>query len=239
MVDRLPDAAKKGRGAVSNTSGRFEPHSRIAVDDGWGSALAVDDDLPALRTTVTDELPKTVITRNQSPDVPFDRSLNPYRGCEHGCVYCFARPTHAYQGLSAGLDFETRLFAKPDAARLLADELRKPGYRPATLAMGTNTDPYQPVERTRRITRSVLEVLAECNHPVGIVTKSNLVLRDLDILSAMAAKGLVSVAISMTTLDPVLARGMEPRAPTPARRLAAIAGLKGAGVPVAVMVAPV
>jgi DNA repair photolyase len=238
MVDTLPDIARKGRGAVSNESGRFEPHARIKVDDGWGTA-AGDDDLPPLRTTVTDEHPKSVITRNQSPDIPFDRSLNPYRGCEHGCVYCFARPTHAYQGLSAGLDFETKLFAKPDAAKLLADELRKPGYTPATLAMGTNTDPYQPIERKRGITRAVLQVLAECNHPVAIVTKSNLVLRDLDILGAMAKKGLVSVAVSVTSLDPVLARRLEPRATTPARRLDAIAGLSGAGVPVSVMVAPV
>jgi DNA repair photolyase len=238
MVDILPDNARKGRGAVSNGSGRFEPHARIKVDDGWGTA-AVEDDLPALRTTVTDEHPKSVITRNQSLDIPFDRSLNPYRGCEHGCVYCFARPTHAYQGLSAGLDFETKLFAKPDAAKLLADELRKPGYKPATLAMGTNTDPYQPIERKRGITRAVLEVLAECNHPVAIVTKSNLVLRDLDILRQMAQKGLASVAVSVTSLDPVLARRLEPRAPTPARRLDAIAGLSGAGVPVSVMVAPV
>ena len=248
MVDALPDIARKGRGAVSNASGRFEAHARVAVDDGWALSDVVDADgdadapplsIPALATTVIDEHPKSIITRNQSPDVPFDRSLNPYRGCEHGCVYCFARPTHAYQGLSPGLDFETRLFAKPDAARLLADELRKPGYKPATLAMGTNTDPYQPIEKQRAITRAVLRVLAECDHPVAIVTKSNLILRDLDILAPMAGKGLVSVAISVTTLDPVLARRMEPRAPTPARRLDAIAGLAGAGVPVAVMVAPV
>jgi len=240
MVDLLPDRPKKGRGAVSNASGRFEAHQRVAVDDGWDEwdEQAVFE-LPPLRTDVTDERPKTVITRNQSPDVPFEQSLNPYRGCEHGCVYCFARPTHAYQGLSPGLDFESRLFAKPDAAAILEAELAKKGYKPSTLALGTNTDPYQPLERKRRITRAVLEVLARCNHPVAIVTKSDLVLRDLDILQPMAARGLASVALSVTTLDPALARRMEPRAPTPAKRLAAVAGLAEAGVPVSVMVAPV
>ncbi len=235
MVEAIPLQAQKGRGAVSNASGRFEPTASIAVDDGWH----LDNDTPQLRTTVTDEHPKTVITRNQSPDVPFDRSLNPYRGCEHGCVYCFARPTHAYQGLSPGLDFESRLFAKPDAADILEHQLRKPNYRPATLAMGTNTDPYQPIERERKITRSVLNVLDRFNHPVAIVTKSDLILRDLDILGPMAARGLVSVALSVTTLDRALARRMEPRAAAPAKRLRAVQALADAGVPVSVMVAPV
>ena len=176
---------------------------------------------------------------NTSPDVPFDRSINPYRGCEHGCIYCFARPTHAYLGLSPGLDFESRLFYKPDAARLLAEELRQPRYRCAVLAMGTNTDPYQPTERDRHITRDILEVLAAFNHPVGIVTKSALVLRDVDILAPMAAKGLVQVCVSVTTLDRGLARRMEPRAATPARRLETISGLSAAGIPTAVMAAPV
>jgi len=255
MVDSLPDRPKKGRGAVSNASGRFEAHQRVAVDDGWrhfcgdstptgdvnGDSTPANGDFepPPLRTQVTDEHPKTVITRNQSPDVPFEKSLNPYRGCEHGCVYCFARPTHAYQGLSPGLDFESRLFAKPDAAEILAGELAKKAYTPSTLALGTNTDPYQPLERKRRITRSVLEVLAECNHPFAIVTKSDLVLRDLDIIGPMAAKGLASVAVSVTTLNPALARRMEPRAAAPAKRLGAVETLARAGVPVSVMVAPV
>jgi DNA repair photolyase len=236
MVNSLPARARKGRGAISNASGRFEPFSTLSIDDGWDSH---DHASPVLRTTVTIERPKSVITRNQSPDVPFDRSLNPYRGCEHGCVYCFARPTHAYQGLSPGLDFETRLFAKPDAAEILSKQLRQPGYAPATLAMGTNTDPYQPIERTQRITREVLEVLSAFNHPVAIVTKSNLILRDLDILADMAARNLVSVALSVTTLDRSLARRMEPRAPTPDRRLDAVRELSRAGVPTSVMVAPI
>jgi DNA repair photolyase len=236
MVNPLPARARKGRGAVSNASGRFEAQSTLAVDDGWQQ---IEDDLPPLHTMITIERPKSVITRNQSPDVPFDRSLNPYRGCEHGCVYCFARPTHAYQGLSPGLDFETQLFAKPDAAAILARQLRQPGYVPATLAMGTNTDPYQPIEREQRITRDVLQVLSAFNHPVAIVTKSNLILRDLDILVDLATRNLVSVALSVTTLDRTLARRMEPRAPTPSRRLQAVSELAHAGVPVSVMVAPI
>ncbi|MBT6095378.1 MAG: PA0069 family radical SAM protein [Rhodospirillaceae bacterium] len=235
MINALPLQAQKGRGAVSNASGRFEATTTVAVDDGWQA----EHHRPALRTTVTDERPKTVITRNQSPDVPFDRSLNPYRGCEHGCVYCFARPTHAYQGLSPGLDFESRLFAKPDAPEILEQQLRKPGYKPATLAMGTNTDPYQPIERSREITRGVLDVLDRFNHPTAIVTKSDLILRDLDILSNMAARGLVSVALSVTTLDRALARRMEPRAASPTKRLHAVRALADAGVPVSVMVAPI
>ncbi|NNG03945.1 MAG: PA0069 family radical SAM protein [Inquilinus sp.] len=234
--DRLPDRPRKGRGAVSNRSGRFEATVAEAVDDGWGTAG--EDHLPPLRTTLTIDRARAIITRNQSPDVPFDRSINPYRGCEHGCVYCFARPTHAFLGLSPGLDFETRLFYKPDAAALLDRELRKPGYRPRTIAMGTNTDPYQPVERELGITRSILEVLARFDHPVGIVTKSSLVLRDLDILGPMAAKRLARVAVSVTTLDRGLARRLEPRAATPPRRLAALKVLTAAGVPTTVMAAP-
>jgi len=237
LSDIIPDAALKGRGAVSNASGRFERHARLHIDDGWQHACEAA--APKLRTTVTDERPKAVITRNTSPDVPFDRSLNAYRGCEHGCVYCFARPTHAYQGLSPGLDFESRLFAKPDAAKILETQLRKPGYKPGTLAMGTNTDPYQPIERQRRITRSVLEVLDAFNHPTAIVTKSDLIERDLDILAPMAERGLVSVGISITTLDRALARRMEPRAAAPVKRLKAVEALAEAGVPVSVMVAPV
>lgn len=236
MLERIPDQARKGRGAVSNRTGRFEPQSAERVDDGWGIAEAMADE--KLRTTVTDEHPKTIIARNASPDVPFDRSINPYRGCEHGCVYCFARPTHAYHGLSPGLDFETKLFAKPNAARLLEAELRKPRYRPSTIQLGANTDPYQPVERERRITRQVLEVLRRFRHPVGITTKSDLVTRDIDILGPMARDELAAVAVSVTTLDGTLARTMEPRCPTPRKRLEAVRALADAGVPVAVMTAP-
>ncbi len=234
--DRIPARARKGRGAVTNKAGRFEPTTTEAVDDGWAGDA---DDLPPLRTTVTVDSTRSIIARNQSPDVPFDRSINPYRGCEHGCVYCFARPTHAFLGLSPGLDFETRLFVKPEAALLLTAELARPGYRPAVIAMGTNTDPYQPLERERRITRAVLEVLAACHHPVGIVTKSALIARDADILAPMAARRLARACISITTLDRDLARRLEPRAPTPARRLDAIRALAAAGVPVGVMVAPI
>src|SRR6202167_488163 len=223
---------RRGRGAQSNESGRFEVHAYIPLEDGW------DDEEPAprLATSVTIEHPKTIITRNDSPDISFDRSINPYRGCEHGCVYCFARPTHAYMGLSPGLDFESKLFVKDGAAALLERELAAPNYRPRTIAMGTNTDPYQPIERQYRVTRSILEVLARTEHPVGIVTKSNLVLRDLDILAPMAAKGLAKVYVSVTTLDKEIARKMEPRAPIPGRRLEAIERLAEAGVPVGVMV---
>jgi DNA repair photolyase len=226
---------RRGRGAVSNASGRFEPLVRVEEDDGW-DALA---ELPPFRTEVAIETARTAITRNQSPDIGFDRSINPYRGCEHGCIYCFARPTHAYLGLSPGLDFETKLTAKPNVAELLRRELAAPGYKPRTMALGTNTDPYQPIEKTYRLTRGILEVLEETRHPVGIVTKSSLVLRDLDILSRMAEQGLAKVAISVTTLDPELARQMEPRAPTPARRLETIRKLNEAGVPVAVLTAPI
>jgi DNA repair photolyase len=226
---------RKGRGAVTNGSGRFEVLSREVADDGWGAI----GDLPPLRTEVTDEHARRIITRNDSPDISFDRSINPYRGCEHGCIYCFARPTHAFMGLSPGLDFETRLFAKPDAAILLERELAAKGYQPKTIAMGTNTDPYQPIERRRRITRSILEVLERTGHPVGIVTKSHLVTRDIDILARMAERGLAKVAVSVTTLDPALARAMEPRAASPSRRLDAIRALVAAGIPTSVMVAPI
>ncbi|WP_421724548.1 PA0069 family radical SAM protein [Bauldia sp.] len=226
---------RRGRGAGINPSGRFEPTQTTAFDDGWGSA----DDLPPFKTEVQEEKPRRIITTNQSPDISFDRSINPYRGCEHGCAYCFARPTHAYMGLSPGLDFETRLFAKPNAAKLLERELAKPGYQPKTMAIGTNTDPYQPIEKRYRIMREILEVLDAANHPVGIVTKSALVLRDIDILSRMAARNLVKVALSVTTLDRKLARAMEPRAATPERRLAALRLLSEAGVPTTVMVAPI
>ena len=226
---------RRGRGAQSNASGRYEPLARVAFDDGWQSF----DELPPFKTTVTFVSTRKIITRNDSPDVSFDRSINPYRGCEHGCIYCFARPTHAYLGLSPGLDFETKLFAKPDAAKLLERELSAPGYVPRTIAIGTNTDPYQPIEREHQIMRRILEVLDRCGHPVGIVTKSALVLRDLDILARMAQRDLVKVALSVTTLDARLARVMEPRAATPPRRLQALRQLTAAGVPSSVMVAPV
>jgi DNA repair photolyase len=231
----IPQEGRRGRGALTNESGRFEPRSRIPVDDGWD----IDEAPPPLRTQVTDETARTILTRNTSPDVPFDRSINPYRGCEHGCIYCFARPSHAYMGLSAGLDFESRLFAKPNAATLLRRELSRPGYQPAPIAIGTNTDPYQPIEQRYRITRSVLEVLSDFNHPVTIVTKSARVTRDLDILSDLAKRHLVKVALSVTTLDAKLARTMEPRASTPTRRMEAMKLLSEAGVPVGVMVAPI
>lgn len=237
MLDSpLPLIPKKGRGAVSNRTGRFETHLSEPMDDGWGSWD--DEDLPPLRTTLTRDATRTIIARNQSPDVPFDRSINPYRGCEHGCVYCFARPTHAFLGLSPGLDFESRLFFKPDAARLLEKELGNPRYRCAVMAMGTNTDPYQPVERELKITRQVLEVLAAHNHPVSIVTKSSLVVRDIDILAPMAERRLAQVCLSVTTLDRGLARTMEPRAATPARRLETIRALAEADIPCGVMAAP-
>jgi DNA repair photolyase len=218
-----------------NPHPRFDAEERVAVDDGWTDEAPA----PPPKTTVTVERAKTIITRNTSPDIGFDRSINAYRGCEHGCVYCFARPTHAYLNLSPGLDFETKLFAKPEAAALLRKELAAPSYRCRSIAIGTNTDPYQPVERERRITREILEVLAEFRHPVGIVTKSDLVTRDLDLLGPMAAEGLAKVGLSVTTLDGELARTMEPRAPTPAKRLAAIEALAKAGVPVTALVAPI
>jgi len=232
---RIADERVRGRGAGLNMSGRFEVNTREVFDDGWSSL----EDLAPFKTEVQVEKPRTVITRNQSPDLSFDRSINPYRGCEHGCVYCFARPTHAYMGLSAGVDFEARLFAKPDAPRLLERELSRPGYKVQPIAIGTNTDPYQPVEKQWRIMRQLLEVLEAAGHPVGIVTKSALVMRDIDILSRMASKGLARVALSVTTLDRKLARTMEPRAATPERRLEAMRALSEAGIPVSVMAAPV
>lgn len=232
---RIDIDRRRGRGAGLNMSGRFEPQVRERFNDGWETL----EDLPAFKTEVQVEKPRSIITRNESPDIPFDRSINPYRGCEHGCIYCFARPTHAFMGLSAGLDFEARLFAKPDAPRLLERELSKPGYRPRVIAIGTNTDPYQPIEKEWRVMRQILEVLEGANHPVSIVTKSALIMRDIDILSRMAAKGLAWVGLSVTTLDRKLARSMEPRAATPARRLEAMRALSEAGVPVSVMVAPI
>lgn len=232
---RVEDDRRRGRGAALNPSGRFEPQETEAFDDGWQTL----ESLAPFRTEVQVEKPRTIITRNESPDIPFDRSINPYRGCEHGCIYCFARPTHAYMGLSAGLDFESKLFAKPDAARLLERELSRPGYRPRTLAIGTNTDPYQPIEKEWRIMRQILEVLAAARHPVAIVTKSAMVMRDIDILAGMAEQGLAKVGISVTTLDRKLARLMEPRASTPTRRLEAIRTLSSAGIPVSVMAAPI
>ena len=226
---------RRGRGAQSNAVGRYEPLARSAFDDGWRSL----DELPPFKTTVATDATRKIITRNDSPDIGFDRSINPYRGCEHGCVYCFARPTHSYMGLSAGLDFETKLFAKPDAPELLERELSAPNYSPRVIAIGTNTDPYQPIERKYEIMRGILEVLDRAGHPVGIVTKSALVTRDIDILARMARRGLVKVALSVTSLDGKLARTMEPRAATPARRIEAIRRLSEAGIPTSVMVAPV
>ena len=232
---RVRPDRNRGRSAGINPSGRFEPVTRHVFDDGWETL----EDLPPFKTEVQVEKPRTIITRNESPDISFDRSINPYRGCEHGCVYCFARPTHSFMGLSPGLDFESKLFAKPDAAKLLDKELSKEGYQPRTIAIGTNTDPYQPIEKQWRIMREILEVLDARNHPVGIVTKSALVTRDIDILSRMAERGLAKVALSVTTLDRVLARTMEPRASTPTKRLEAIRQLSEAGIPASVMVAPI
>jgi DNA repair photolyase len=227
--------AFKGRGALTNAAGRFERDQRSAFDDGW-----TPEDIPAqVETIVTREAAKTIISRNDSPDISFDRSINTYRGCEHGCIYCYARPNHAYAGLSPGLDFERLLFAKENAAEALARELAKPGYTAATLMMGGVTDVYQPIERTHEITRACLKVLAAHNHPVALITKSQLVLRDLDILAPLAAKGLARVAISVTTLDRDLARKMEPRAATPHRRIETIRQLAEAGVPTVIMTAPV
>jgi DNA repair photolyase len=232
LVDR---ERRRGRGAHSNASGRYEPLARIAFDDGWRGL----EELPPFATTVTEERARKIITRNESPDISFDRSINPYRGCEHGCVYCFARPTHAYMGLSPGLDFESKLFVKPDAPELLERELSAPGYEPRVIAIGTNTDPYQPIERRYEVMRRILEVLERAGHPVGIVTKSALVQRDIDILSRMARRNLAKVALSVTTLDARLARTMEPRAATPLKRLETLRRLADAGIPTSVMVAPV
>ena len=231
----VEDERRRGRGAQSNASGRYEPMARVNFDDGWQNL----EDLPAFKTTVSVDATRKIITRNDSPDIGFDRSINPYRGCEHGCIYCFARPTHAYLGLSPGLDFESKLFVKPDAPKLLERELSAANYTPRTIAIGTNTDPYQPIEKQHQVMRHILEVLERFGHPVGIVTKSALVMRDLDILGRMARRNLAKVALSVTTLDPKLARVMEPRAATPARRLEALQALVAAGVPASVMVAPI
>ncbi|MBL4615547.1 MAG: PA0069 family radical SAM protein [Magnetovibrio sp.] len=237
MVDELPNQVKKGRGAVSNAAGRFEPHARVAVDDGW--QLSGDQDgVRKLRTEVTVERVKSALTRNTSPDIAFDRSLNPYRGCEHGCVYCYARPTHAYMNLSPGIDFESKLFAKTNMAKVLEAQLRKPNYEPATVLIGANTDPYQPIERDYRITRELLEVLQAYRHPTVIITKNHMVTRDLDVLVDMARDNLIAVGFSLSTLDGDLARTMEPRASTPKRRLQAMKTLSDVGVPVTVLAAP-
>lgn len=232
---RQLDQPLKGRGATGNPDNRFDALSVEAVDDGWGS---LDAPAEPLRTEVRADSARSVITYNQSPDIPFDRSINPYRGCEHGCVYCFARPTHAYLGLSPGLDFESRLFYKRDAAARLREELARPGYRPAPVALGINTDAYQPLERRLRVTREILETLAECGHPVTLVTKSALIERDLDVLAELAARDLVHVMVSITTLERELARRMEPRAAAPQRRLQVVERLRAAGVPVGVLIAP-
>jgi DNA repair photolyase len=252
-VDRLPaapdplrrapgDTPERGRGATYNPPNRYRREGREAYDDGWpapAEEATSDPDPPPLRTTVTMQLARTIIAHNASPDIPFTQSINPYQGCEHGCIYCYARPTHAYHDLSPGLDFETRLFAKPNAPALLRAELAKRGYRCDPIALGTNTDPYQPIEREWKVTRGILEVLAEHEHPFTIVTKSALVERDLDLIAPMAAKKMARVYISITTLDKRLARSLEPRAAAPPRRLQAILALSGAGVPVGVLAAPV
>ena len=237
LSDRPTQGPTKGRGAVTNQTNRYEKFTAQPVDDGWQRA-GNEDDPPPLRTILIRDTSKTIIARNNSPDVPFEQSINPYRGCEHGCVYCFARPTHAFLGLSPGLDFESRILFKPEAARLLEKELRRPSYKCSVIAMGTNTDPYQPTEKSLRITRSILEVLSAFNQPVGIVTKSALVLRDLDILAPMAERGLAQVCVSVTTLDRALANRLEPRAAAPARRIETIRSLAAAGIPTGVMAAP-
>lgn len=230
-----PSLEIRARGTSSNAAGRYEPVQTIYEPDGWD----IDEDNRVMRTQTEVERPRRIITYNRSPDLPFDRSINPYRGCEHGCIYCFARPTHAWLGMSAGLDFETRLIARPDAHIVLEQELRKARYQPRPIAIGTNTDPYQPIEKKYEITRKCLQVLNEFNHPVAVVTKGTLIERDLDILSEMAVRGLVRVGVSVTTLDGALSRKLEPRAPGPKRRLAIIRALAGAGVPVRIMTSPI
>jgi DNA repair photolyase len=238
MLPSQPLRAQKGRGAVSNLQGRYEVYGREQFDDGWDHADE-DGEPRVWKTHVTDEVAKTILTRNSSPDLPFNVSLNPYRGCEHGCIYCFARPTHSYLGLSPGMDFESKIFAKVNAPELLRQELARPSYVPEPIALGVNTDAYQPCERSLKITRRILEVLHECEHPVGLITKSSLIERDIDLLAAMAAKGQASAAITITTLDPKIARTLEPRAAAPARRLRTIRTLTDAGIPVGVSIAPV
>jgi DNA repair photolyase len=236
-----PPRPHKGRGATFNPANRFRRDEREAVDDGWSVPPPAEDaEEPApLKTTVTIQRARTIIARNESPDIPFTQSINPYQGCEHGCIYCYARPTHAYLDLSPGLDFETKLFAKPDADALLRAELARPGYRCEPIALGTNTDPYQPIEREWKITRRIIEVLSECEHPLTITTKGVLVERDIDLLAPMAAKGLALVFVSVALLDPDLARKLDPRAPAPRRRLQIVKSLADAGIPVGVSVAPV
>ncbi|MDE1183616.1 PA0069 family radical SAM protein [Paraburkholderia sp.] len=234
-----PPAPRKGRGAVTNVQGRYELDQRESVDDGWLVPGQVPEEAPALRTEVFEERAKTILTRNASPDISFGVSLNPYRGCEHGCIYCFARPTHSYLGLSPGLDFESRIYAKINAPELLEHELSKKSYVPEPIALGVNTDAWQPVERDLRLTRRVIEVLSERNHPFAAITKSSLIERDLDLLAPMAARGQVMAAITITTLDADIARTLEPRAATPSRRLRTIRALSEAGVPVGVSIAPV
>ncbi|WP_299041652.1 PA0069 family radical SAM protein [uncultured Tateyamaria sp.] len=234
MKPDLQTRQPKARGAVTNVVSRYDSVTRHSDPDGWD----IEEDLPILRTDVSLERPRSMISYNRSPDLPFDRSINPYRGCEHGCVYCFARPSHAYLGLSPGLDFETRLVARPTAPDVLRAELMRKSYRVAPMAIGTNTDPYQPIERDHGIMRACLEVLEACNHPVAIVTKGTLIERDIDILARMARRGLARVGISVTTLDADLSRRMEPRAPTPKRRLTMIRRLSAAGIPVRVMASP-
>ena len=235
LQDKINPESRRGRAASSNRTNRFERFEKFAVSDGWD----LEDDLQVVRTQVRDEPARTILARNTSPDLSFDRSINPYRGCEHGCIYCFARPTHAYLGLSPGLDFETQLIAKPNAAAVLERELSRKGYSPDVIAIGTNTDAYQPIERDRRIMRDVLEVLSRFRHPVSIVTKGGLVERDIDILSEMAACGLAQVAVSITTLDADLARKMEPRVPSPKRRLKTMERLASAGIPVRMLTSPI
>jgi DNA repair photolyase len=231
--------AQKGRGAVSNLQGRYELQARERFDDGWTAQDEDEAGTPPSKTIVIHEQAKSILTRNASPDIPFSVSLNPYRGCEHGCIYCFARPTHSYLGLSPGLDFESRIYAKINAPELLRQQLAKPLYRPESIALGVNTDAYQPCERELNITRRVLEILHDCGHPVGLITKSSLIERDIDLLSAMAAKRQAAVAVTITTLDPKIARTLEPRAAAPARRLRTIRTLTEAGIPVGVSIAPV
>ncbi len=226
----------KGRAASGNAVSRFDAHTREAIDDGWGS---LDEAAPPLRTEVMQDAAKSVINYVDSPDIPFDRTINPYRGCEHGCIYCYARPSHAYLGFSPGLDFESRLLMKADAPELLKKELAKPGYKCAPIALGMNTDAYQPIEREYQLTRKIIEVLAESNHPFSLVTKSALVERDIDLIAPMAAKGLASIFVSITTLDRQIARRLEPRATAPERRLETVRRLSEAGIPTGVMVAPV
>ncbi|WP_244849138.1 PA0069 family radical SAM protein [Caballeronia sp. SL2Y3] len=234
-----PPSPLKGRGAVSNLQGRYEKDERERVDDGWTHGTADDEGSPPLRTQVFEERAKTILTRNNSPDIPFTVSLNPYRGCEHGCIYCFARPTHSYLGLSPGLDFESRIYAKINAGELLERELAKPSYQPDSIALGVNTDAYQPVERDLKLTRRVIEILHDCGHPFGAITKSSLIERDIDLLAPMAERKQFMAAITVTTLDADIARTLEPRAATPSRRLRTIRTLADAGIPVGVSIAPV